>query len=78
MKCLRANSLPPLHEVGDQRLFRDATPEPGLEALKKSWPEVWSGVREWLELLPDAELDSELSCKVASIILTSVAKASRC
>jgi hypothetical protein len=69
---------PALQEVGDQRLFGDAPPEPGLEALKKSWPEVWSNVREWLEFLPDAELDSELSYHVASIILTSVAKASRC
>jgi len=30
MKRLRANSLPPLHEVGDQHLFGDAPPEPGL------------------------------------------------
>jgi hypothetical protein len=35
--------------------------------LKKSWA-VWSGLREWLEILPDAELDSELSCQMASII----------
>jgi uncharacterized damage-inducible protein DinB len=28
VKRLRANSLPPLHEVGDQRLFRDPAPEP--------------------------------------------------
>ncbi|MCU1297834.1 MAG: hypothetical protein JWO91_2112 [Acidobacteriaceae bacterium] len=52
MKRLRTNSLPPLHEVGDQRLFGDAPPEPGLEVLKKSWPEVWSNLREWLGLLP--------------------------
>jgi hypothetical protein len=53
-------------EVGDQSLFGDAPPEPGLEALKKSWPEVWSSVREWLEFLPDTELDSELSRHVAN------------
>ena len=64
MKRLRANSLPPLHEVGDQRLFGDAPPEPGLEALKKSWPDVWASMREWFEDLPEAELASELSCRL--------------
>jgi uncharacterized damage-inducible protein DinB len=64
MKRLRANSLPPLHEVGDQRLFSDAPAEPDLEALKKAWPEVWSSLREWLEPFPDAELEFELSCHV--------------
>src|SRR5258708_1302202 len=64
VKRLRANSLPPLHEVGDQRLFGDAPPEPDLEALKTSWPEVWTSVREWFEHLPEAELDCELSCRL--------------
>jgi len=64
MKRLRANSLPPLHEVGDQRLFGDAPPEPGLESLKKSWPDVWASMREWFEDLPEAELASELSCRL--------------
>lgn len=43
---LGANSLPPLNEIDDQQLFTDPAPEPGLEDLKKNWPEVWKGLRQ--------------------------------
>lgn len=42
-KRLRENLMPPLVEVGDQRLFRDASPEPDLAALRDRWPAVWHG-----------------------------------
>jgi uncharacterized damage-inducible protein DinB len=43
-----------------QQTFQDPAPEPGLAELKRKWPEVWAGFRQWLERLPDAELETEL------------------
>lgn len=59
---LRANSLPPLNEMGDQRRFQDSPPEPGLPDLEQKWPEVWNGLHEWLQNVPEIELERELSC----------------
>ena len=48
LRRLKADALPPLVEIGDQRLFADAAPEPVLEELARRWPEVWQGMCEWL------------------------------
>jgi uncharacterized damage-inducible protein DinB len=54
---LRANVLPPLIEIGKQKLA-DPPPEPGLDALRAKWPEISGGFKEWIEALDD--LDYEL------------------
>jgi len=59
---MRANALPPLIEIGKQKLFADPPPEPGLEALGAKWPEVWSGFAVWIENLDD--LDYELNFRM--------------
>ena len=59
---LVANELPPLAEVGDQRLFADPPPEPDFNDLQQKWPEVWRSLRRWLENLPEAAFATELSC----------------
>jgi uncharacterized damage-inducible protein DinB len=59
---LLKNALPPLIEVGDQRLFADPPPEPSLEDLKQNWPGVWQRLRQWVEDRPKAELLAELPC----------------
>ncbi len=60
LRRLRADSLPPLIEIGDQRLFCDPPPEPDLHALQAHWPPVWQGLQQCLETLPDPELAGEL------------------
>jgi uncharacterized damage-inducible protein DinB len=60
LKRLRADSLPPLIEIGDQRLFCDSPPEPDLHALRTDWPPVWQGLQQYLDTLPDTELTGEL------------------
>jgi uncharacterized damage-inducible protein DinB len=56
---LRATSLPPLSEMGDQRRFQDSPPETGLQELKQQWPEIWEGLHRWIEHLPSEDLDRE-------------------
>lgn len=60
LKRLRKGDMGPLVEMGNQRLFGDAAPEPGLDELRLRWPEVGAGFRLWIEELPDADLDREL------------------
>jgi uncharacterized damage-inducible protein DinB len=60
---LRANALPPLDNLSDPEPFPDLPSEPDLEVLKQKWPEVWSSLQEWLENLPEAELDRDLYCR---------------
>ena len=67
-KRLRENVMPPLVEVGDQRLFRDASPEPDLAALRDRWPAVWHGLRDYCETITDDELAGDLcgvDCRMA-------------
>jgi len=59
---LLASKLPPLIEVGDQRLFEDPPPEPDLNSLKQKWPEVWHSLHRWLEDLQEPDISTELSC----------------
>jgi uncharacterized damage-inducible protein DinB len=59
---LCANCVPPLSEFGKKDPTRDLEAEPDLETLRAKWPEVWSGLRQWLETLPEAELDHDLHC----------------
>lgn len=60
LERLRANSLPPMVEIGDQRLFQNQPPEPNLIELKQRWPAVWEGLRQYFEALPEAELVGEI------------------
>jgi uncharacterized damage-inducible protein DinB len=60
LKRLRANSLPPLIEIGDQRLFCDPPPEPDLHGLRAAWPAVCQGLQQYVEALPEADLSAEL------------------
>ena len=64
LQRLVANALPPLVEVGDQRLFGDAAPEPALEELVQRWPGVWLGLREWIEQVRDETLAGKMSTLV--------------
>jgi uncharacterized damage-inducible protein DinB len=57
---LRANAMPPLVEIGDQRLFCDPPPEPDLPALQGNWPAVYDGLQEYVEALPETDLTGEL------------------
>jgi uncharacterized damage-inducible protein DinB len=61
LERLLADFMPPLLEVGDQRLFRDPDPEPGLPEVRQRWPQVWNGLRAWLDIIPEHELDHPLS-----------------
>lgn len=60
LRRLRENAMPPLVEVGDQRLFQDPPPEPDLDGLLKSWPLVSEGLREYCETTPEADLAGDL------------------
>jgi DinB family protein len=64
VRRLRENAMPPMHEVGDQKLFCDPPPEPGLAELKRDWPEVWKAGHEWLENRAEADLDGLLSSRM--------------
>lgn len=61
LKRLREGAMPPLVEVGDQRLFGDAPPEPDLEVLRQRWPEVARGLREYVSEMPVHDIDAELA-----------------
>ena len=72
---LLADAVPPMIQVGNQSLFRDPDPEPGIDALSKAWPEVSRSLREWLEGLEDADLDTELSFRYPGGETLSVSRA---
>lgn len=40
--------------------FQIPDPEPEFEDLKREWPAVWQRFRQWLEALPDDDLETEL------------------
>ena len=61
LRRLVADALPPMIEVGDQSLFCDPDPEPGLEDLLQHWPVVHQDLRTWLEQAGDTLLDGQLS-----------------
>ncbi len=65
-KAARANSLPPMHEVSNQQLFKDPDPEPQLDDLKRNWPAVWSDLRAWLEPLPEGDLSEQLCSQLSN------------
>ncbi len=60
---LLANALPPLIEVGDQRIFGDPPPEPDFSELQQRWPDVDRTLRQWLLALPETGLTNQLSCR---------------
>ena len=61
LKRLRANSLPPLAQIGDQSLFADPDPQPVIAQLKEKWPEIWSGLHEYLDNASDQNINSNIS-----------------
>lgn len=61
LQRLETDTLPPVEEVGDQRLFRDPDPEPSFRELEQKWPRVWEGYRRWLEVADESLLEGELS-----------------
>jgi uncharacterized damage-inducible protein DinB len=60
LKRLRANAMPPLVEIGDQRLFCDPPPEPDLPTLHKNWPAVSEGFQQYAQARPEGDLSGEL------------------
>jgi len=56
LRRLVADALPPLVEIGDQRLFGDSGAEPSFDELGKRWAEVWHGLEGWLETATDETL----------------------
>lgn len=64
---LRTDAMPRAIEIGDQSLFRDPDPEPGLLELKERWPDISSGLTQQVESLPEADLDSDLRGPDAAI-----------
>jgi uncharacterized damage-inducible protein DinB len=64
LRRLVANALPPLVEIGDQRLFGDTGSEPMVEELANRWPEVWRGLHEWIEESADEVLSGEISTQL--------------
>jgi uncharacterized damage-inducible protein DinB len=54
LDCLRTSP-----EMGPWRLPQGSPPEPSLDALTRSWPELSQGYREWLEDLSEVGLGVE-------------------
>jgi uncharacterized damage-inducible protein DinB len=48
-------------DLGTWRLPTGSPPEPSLDAIRQNWPELWDGFRRWLEDLPEASLEVELT-----------------
>jgi uncharacterized damage-inducible protein DinB len=61
LRRLVAGALPPLIEIGDQRLFDDGANEPSLEDLVAGWPEVWRGLHDWIDHADDDTLTAPMS-----------------
>jgi uncharacterized damage-inducible protein DinB len=60
LQRLQQDALPPAIEIGDQRLFRDPDPEPGLTQLVEDWAAVSIGLCAYIESLSEAELFLDL------------------
>jgi uncharacterized damage-inducible protein DinB len=59
LDCLRTSP-----EMGPWPLPQGSPPEPSLAALRRSWPELSQGYRQWLEDLSEAGLGIELSVRL--------------
>ena len=59
LDCLRTAP-----ELGPWVLPQGTPPQPSLDALRRSWPELSDGYRRWLEDLPDAGLEEELKVRL--------------
>lgn len=64
LERLVANALPPMIEVGDQRLFGDPAPEPSFNELIERWPPIWQGYRAWLAAADAAALERRLASRM--------------
>jgi len=56
----RKGELVPLAEFANPRRFPPAPPEPNLNNLQQRWREVWEGLHNYVEILPEAEFALEL------------------
>lgn len=56
----RKGELLPLSEFTNPRRFPPTPPEPDLRNLQQHWPEVWEGLHNYVETIPETELASEL------------------
>ncbi len=57
---LHKGELVGLAEFTDPRRFPPTPPEPDLVHLQQCWPEVWQGLHNYVETLPEAEFALEL------------------
>lgn len=60
LQRLLANKMPPLVEIGDQRLFGDPPPEPKLQQLQMALSSVSANLKRYFENFPDVELSENL------------------
>ncbi|MGA3131938.1 MAG: DinB family protein [Terracidiphilus sp.] len=56
----RKSELLPLTEFTNPRRFPPTPPEPNLHDLQQRWREVWEGLHNYVETLPEAEFAFEL------------------
>lgn len=56
---LRSSLAAPGVEIASELLYADPPPGPGLPALLERWPEIWKGLRDFVRMLPESELDAE-------------------
>jgi uncharacterized damage-inducible protein DinB len=57
---LRTGELATLSEFTDPKRYPPTPPEPDLSKLQQRWPEVWEGLHNHVETLPEAEFALEL------------------
>jgi uncharacterized damage-inducible protein DinB len=57
---LRKGLLAPLSEFTNPKQYPPTPPEPDLSNLQQRWPEVWDGLHNYVETLPEAEFALEL------------------
>jgi uncharacterized damage-inducible protein DinB len=65
----RKGELVPFAEFTDPKRFPPTPSEPDLHHLQQSWPEVWEGLHNYVEALPEAEFALELQATDWSIPL---------
>jgi uncharacterized damage-inducible protein DinB len=69
LDCLRTTP-----EMGPWVLPQGTPPEPSLDALRRSWPELSSGYRQWLEGVSEAVLEEELRVRLPGAKEPSLAR----
>ena len=69
LDCLRTTP-----EMGPWVLPQGTPPEPSPDALRRSWPELSSGYRQWLEGVSEAVLEEELRVRLPGAKEPSLAR----